>query len=189
MKFSSIMAVFAVAIAFAATGCKYDKAGAGAAGGAGADDPNATASDISATTVDPNADDISLDAASPSGNFEDMYTKCTDVSFAPVYFGFDSTVVPQGELSKIDAVVDHLSSRSDRVVVVEGHCDERGSNEYNLALGENRSTIVRNYMVQSGISADRIQTRSYGEEKPAAMGHDESAWSVNRRGEFGIYQK
>ncbi len=187
MKFSSIIAVFAVAIAFAATGCKYDKAAAGAAG-AGADDASATGSDIIGTSaIDVEEGDI--DAASVSGNFEDMYTKCTDVSFAPVYFGFDSTVVPQSELSKIDAVVDHLSSRSDRVVVVEGHCDERGSNEYNLALGENRSTIIRNYMVQGGISADRIQTRSYGEEKPAAEGHDESAWSVNRRGEFGIYQK
>jgi len=186
MKFSSIMAVFAVAIAFAATGCKYDKAGAGASGAA--DDASALGADINGVSS-ADVDEGDILAASSSGNFEDMYTKCTDVSFAPVYFGFDSTVVPQGELSKIDAVVDHLSSRSDRVVVVEGHCDERGSNEYNLALGENRSTIVRNYMVQSGISADRIQTRSYGEEKPSAMGHDESAWSVNRRGEFGIYQK
>ena len=188
MKFSSIMAVFAVAIAFAATGCKYDKAGAGASGAAGVDDASALGTDINGVSS-ADVDEGDIDAAASTGNFEDMYTKCTDVSFAPVYFGFDSTVVPQGELSKIDAVVDHLSSRSDRVVVVEGHCDERGSNEYNLALGENRSTIVRNYMVQSGISADRIQTRSYGEEKPSAMGHDESAWSVNRRGEFGIYQK
>jgi peptidoglycan-associated lipoprotein len=184
MKFSSIMAVFAVAIAFAATGCKYDKAGAGAGAG-GADDASATGSDISGIS----SEEGDISAASSSGNFEDMYTKCTDVSFAPVYFGFDSTVVPQGELSKIDAVVEHLNSRSDRVVVVEGHCDERGSNEYNMALGENRATIIRNYMVQSGISDDRIQTRTYGEEKPASEGHDESAWSVNRRGEFGIYQK
>jgi len=185
MKFSSIMAVFAVAIAFAATGCKYDKAGAG---GSAADDASALGTDINGVSST-DVEEGDIDVAGSTGNFEDMYTKCTDVSFAPVYFGFDSTVVPQGELSKIDAVVDHLTSRSDRVVVVEGHCDERGSNEYNLALGENRSTIIRNYMVQSGISADRIQTRSYGEEKPSAMGHDESAWSVNRRGEFGIYQK
>jgi peptidoglycan-associated lipoprotein len=75
------------------------------------------------------------------------------------------------------------------VVVVEGHCDERGSNEYNLSLGENRATIVRNYLVQGGISADRIQTRSYGKEKPAVVGNDESAYSLNRRGEFAIYQK
>jgi peptidoglycan-associated lipoprotein len=123
------------------------------------------------------------------GKFEDLYTRCTDVDFAPVYFGFDSTVVPQGELGKIDAVAQHLTAKTDRVVVVEGNCDERGSNEYNMSLGENRAIIIRNYLVQNGISADRIQTRSYGEEKPAAVGNDESAWSRNRRGEFAIYQK
>ena len=188
MKFSSIMAVFAVAIAFAATGCKYDNAAGGATNGEG--DATSIGADINGTDISSqDVDEGDISAAGGSGNFEDMYTKCTDVAFAPVYFGFDSTVVPQGELGKIDAVVEHLAARTDRVVVVEGHCDERGSNEYNLALGENRSTIIRNYMVQSGISADRIQTRSYGEEKPAAEGHDESAWSVNRRGEFGIYQK
>ena len=121
------------------------------------------------------------------GKFEDMYARCTDVDFAPVYFGFDSTVVPQGELGKIDAVADHLKSRSERVVVVEGNCDERGSNEYNMTLGEQRAVVVRNYLVQNGIAANRIQTRSYGEEKPAVDGHDESAWSRNRRGEFAIY--
>jgi peptidoglycan-associated lipoprotein len=123
------------------------------------------------------------------GKFEDLYTRCTDVNFEPVYFGFDATVVPQGELGKIDAVAQHLSSNADRVVVIEGNCDERGSNEYNMALGENRAIIVRNYLVQSGIAADRIQTRSYGEEKPAVVGQDESAWSQNRRGEFAIFQK
>ena len=118
-----------------------------------------------------------------------MYTRCTDVSFTPVYFGFDSTVVPQGELGKIEAVAQHLAAKSDRVVVVEGNCDERGSSEYNMSLGENRAIIIRNYLVQSGVASDRIQTRSYGAEKPAVDGHDESAWALNRRGEFAIYQK
>ncbi|MBQ6137827.1 MAG: OmpA family protein [Kiritimatiellae bacterium] len=128
-----------------------------------------------------------IDAAGK--NFEDLYARCGDVSFAPVYFGFDSTVVPQGELGKIDAVASHLADNANRVVVVEGHCDERGSNEYNMSLGENRAIIIRNYLVQNGIGADRIQTRSYGEEKPAVVGGDESAWSKNRRGEFAIFQK
>ena len=90
---------------------------------------------------------------------------------------------------KIDAVAQHLESNADRVVVVEGNCDERGSNEYNMALGENRAGIIRNYLVQCGIDASRIQTRSFGEEKPAVVGSDESAWAKNRRGEFVIYQK
>jgi len=180
MKFSTVMAVFAVSLAVVSTGCKYDKAGKGGAGAGG--DGTAEGQDISSSQ------EGSIGSAS-EGKFEDMYTRCTDVDFVPVYFGFDSTVVPQGELGKIDAVARHLTDKTDRVVVVEGHCDERGSNEYNMSLGENRAIIIRNYLVQNGIASDRIQTRSYGEEKPAVDGHDESAWSKNRRGEFAIYQK
>ena len=175
MKFSTIMAVLAVSLAVVTTGCKYDKAGKGANG-----------SDINAQDI--SGQEGSISSAS-EGKFEDLYTRCTDVDFAPVYFGFDSTVVPQGELGKIDAVVQHLTAKTDRVVVVEGNCDERGSSEYNMSLGENRAIIIRNYLVQSGIAADRIQTRSYGAEKPAVDGHDESAWAKNRRGEFAIFQK
>ena len=175
MKISTLMTVFTLALCVA--GCKYNKA---AKGGAGDD---AVGSDISS-----NSDSMSIANAS-EGKFEDLYTRCTDVDFAPVYFGFDSTVVPEGELSKIDAVAQHLNDKTDRVVVVEGNCDERGSNEYNMALGENRAVIIRNYLVQNGITADRIQTRSYGEEKPAVDGHDEGAWAKNRRGEFAIFQK
>jgi peptidoglycan-associated lipoprotein len=183
MKFSTIAALMMVACAMALSGCRYNKAGRGAGDGA------ATGSDIAGIEGGGiNAQEGSIAGAS-EGRFEDLYTKCTDVNFTPVYFGFDSTVVPQGELGKIDAVVQHLTEKRDRVVVVEGHCDERGSNEYNLPLGENRAIIIRNYLVQGGISADRIQTRSYGEEKPAVDGHDESAWSKNRRGEFGIFKK
>ena len=182
MKFSTILAVSAIALTFITTGCAYDKSGKGA--GAGNDAGNV--SDISGIDANEGED---IDAVAGEKRFEDMYTKCTDVSFEPVYFGFDSTVVPQGELSKIDAVVQHLQDKTDRVVVIEGNCDERGSNEYNVALGMNRAIIIRNYLVQSEIAADRIQTRSYGEEKPAVDGHDESAWSKNRRGEFVIFQK
>ena len=184
MKFSTIMAVLAVAVAVATSGCKYNKA---ANGGSGADgDLSAEGSDISGSDINAEEGDIGM---AGERRFEDMYTKCTDVAFEPVYFAFDSSVVPQDQLSKVDSVTQHLNDRADRVVVVEGHCDERGSNEYNLALGENRSVIVRDYLVQSGIAADRIQTRSFGEEKPAADGHDETSWAANRRAEFGIYQK
>ena len=179
MKISTMMTVLAVALCVA--GCKYDKAGKGGAGG-----DDATGSDIAGASDISAAQSGSIGDAS-EGKFEDMYAKCTDVDFEPVYFGFDSTVVPQGELGKIDAVAQHLNSHGERVVVVEGNCDERGSNEYNMSLGENRAIIIRNYLVQNGIAASRIQTRSYGEEKPAVEGHDESAWARNRRGEFGIY--
>lgn len=178
MKISTIMVVVAAALCMA--GCKYDKAAKGE--GAGGD--GATGSEI----IGDEAGSGSLSSMT-EGKFEDMYQRCTDVNFEPVYFGFDSTVVPQGELGKIDLVVQHLNEKTDRVTVIEGNCDERGSNEYNMALGEQRAVIIRNYLVQSGISADRIQVRSYGEDKPAVDGHDEGAWSKNRRGEFAIFQK
>lgn len=189
MKFTTVMAVLAVSLAFATTGCKYDKANKGAGGaGAGADD-SAQVSDIS-TSDDDAISQAQSGSISDAGErrFEDIYAKCTDVAFEPVYFGFDSTVVPSGEISKIDAVTQHLSDKTDRVVVIEGNCDERGSNEYNMSLGENRAIILRGYLVQNGISPDRIQTRSNGEERPAVEGHNESAWAKNRRGEFVIYQ-
>ena len=183
MKFSTILALFAMTLAVVTTGCKYDKADKGGAGdGAGSGSDIAGLQEVS-------GGDTGTIAGVSEGKFEDLYTRCTDVDFAPVYFGFDSTVVPQGELGKIDAVAQHLTEKTDRVVVVEGNCDERGSSEYNMSLGENRAIIIRNYLVQSGITADRIQTRSYGAEKPAVDGHDESAWAKNRRGEFAIYQK
>jgi len=191
MKFSTMMVVFAVALSFAVSGCKYGKAntGAGSDAGAGAGDGygNAGGSEVATTDVT-DIEEGTVDAIGERP-FEEYCTRCTDVEFAPVYFGFDSTVVPQGEIGKIDAVAQHLAEKTDRVVVIEGNCDERGSNEYNMSLGENRSGIIRNYLVQSGIDASRIQTRSFGEEKPAAEGHDESAWALNRRGEFAIYQK
>ncbi|MBR4604210.1 MAG: OmpA family protein [Kiritimatiellae bacterium] len=120
--------------------------------------------------------------------FEDIYQRVTDVAFTPVYFTLDSTTIGPAELGKVDAVAQHLAAMPTRVVVVEGHCDERGSNEYNMSLGESRAATVRDYLMRSGVAPERIQTRSYGEERPAVDGHDEGAWSRNRRGEFVLFQ-
>ena len=116
----------------------------------------------------------------------DVGVRCTDVDFAPVYFGFDAANLQQSEMAKIEAVAAHLK-QTGRVVMVEGNCDERGSNEYNLSLGQNRAISIRDYLVQLGVDVKSVQDKSYGEEKPAVIGHDESAWSKNRRGEFAVY--
>lgn len=186
MKFSTVMAVFAVALAVVATGCKYDKG----AKGSGVDGDGANGQDISSAS-DINGGNGSMSGSlsdAAEGKFEDLYKRCTDVNFEPVYFGFDSTVVPQGELGKIDAVAQHLNSRADRVVVVEGNCDERGSNEYNISLGNLRAISIRDYLVTLGVADARVQTKSYGEEKPAVAGSGEEAWALNRRGEFAIFR-
>ncbi len=107
--------------------------------------------------------------------------------FAPVYFAYDSSQVAGSERAKVEAVSQHLKQNNHVAVIIEGNCDERGSNEYNLALGERRAQAIRDYLAGLGISADRIQTKSYGEENPADAGHDEAAWAANRRGEFVLY--
>ncbi len=107
--------------------------------------------------------------------------------FEPVLFAYDSSQVSAGERAKIEAVASHLKQNSAHSVILEGHCDERGSREYNLALGERRALAVRTYLIGLGIASDRTQTKSYGEENPAAPGHDDGSWSQNRRGEFVLY--
>jgi len=110
------------------------------------------------------------------------------LTFAPVYFGYDSFQLAPEEVSKIEQVAAYLNENGRTVLIVEGHCDERGSNEYNLSLGEQRALSVRTYLVNLGISADRIQSRSFGEERPAVQGTGEDAWRQNRRGEFALYE-
>lgn len=108
--------------------------------------------------------------------------------FEAVYFEYDSPQLNPSEQGKIDAAVAYLQANATHGVVIEGNCDERGSNEYNLALGERRALAVRAAMISAGIDGARVQTRSYGEERPVAFGHDESSWSLNRRAEFVITQ-
>ena len=86
-----------------------------------------------------------------------------------------------------EAVHQALRSNAQAGVIVEGHCDERGSREYNLALGERRALAVRAYLIGLGLDPARVQTKSMGEEQPAVFGHDESAWSKNRRVEFILF--
>ena len=101
-----------------------------------------------------------------------------------VYFDFDRSTVKSDERFKIEAVANHLKSEPTHKVKVEGHCDERGTEGYNLSLGERRALAVRTYLINLGIGAERVYTISFGEAIPAMEGHNEAAWSKNRRGEF-----
>jgi peptidoglycan-associated lipoprotein len=101
-----------------------------------------------------------------------------------VYFEFDSTSVDDQNRAIIEAHANYLANNAGVRVTLEGHADERGTREYNLALGERRAKAVAELMQAYGVSADRISTTSYGEEKPVALGHNESAWRLNRRVEI-----
>lgn len=107
--------------------------------------------------------------------------------FAPVMFAYDSSQVNPEEAGKVEAVAKYLKKNRSGGVIVEGHGDERGSREYNLALGERRALAIRDYLISLGVDAANIQTKSLGEEMPAVVGHDEGAWRMNRRGVFAIY--
>ena len=89
-----------------------------------------------------------------------------------------------GEKSKVAAVGDYLKANSGAAVKIEGHCDERGTSEYNRALGERRALALREELIRLGIDPNRVDTLSYGEDRPMDPGHDDAAWRKNRRGEF-----
>ena len=202
MKCSTMMAILCCgALAFAVAGCRYDDPNADdlansqdVASEVPSDDSMNAGKDIDtegagANAVDANADETSLSNVTGLPFDQDPnYARCTDVDFAPVYFGFDASQLAPAELTKIEAVAQHLQAKPERVVIVEGNCDERGSNEYNLSLGELRAIAIRDYLVSLGIDAQRVQSKSYGEEKPAVAGQGESAWAKNRRGEFAVFQ-
>jgi peptidoglycan-associated lipoprotein len=103
-----------------------------------------------------------------------------------VYFAFDDYTLDSEAQGQLNRLADYLKASTSAIVQIEGHCDERGSIEYNLALGERRAQSVKNYLVQLGVDTGRLTTISYGEEKPVQDGHDEGAWTKNRRAEFAV---
>ena len=162
--------IVGLAVAVAAGGC-VKKKGRGA--GAGFDDNpwGVTGSQFGDDELADRPDDYEL----------------VDGRFTGVYFDYDSAQINPSDRVPIETVADYLRGSPDQSVIVEGHCDERGSREYNLALGERRALAVRAYLVGLGIDGGRVQTKSYGEEKPVAFGHEEGSWQLNRRAEFVVF--
>ncbi len=106
------------------------------------------------------------------------------MEFQDAFFDFDSFALRDDARAALDQDAKLLRDNSDVNVTIEGHCDERGTVEYNLALGERRANAARDYLVAAGISAGRMETVSYGKERPFDPGHDEEAWAKNRRAHF-----
>ena len=103
-----------------------------------------------------------------------------------IHFDYDKAIIRGGDAAVLDTKVAILQANPGLRIRISGHCDERGSDEYNLALGNRRATAAKQYVVSHGIDGSRIETVSYGEERPLASGHDEEAWAQNRRDEFEI---
>ncbi|MCQ2741652.1 MAG: peptidoglycan-associated lipoprotein Pal [Alphaproteobacteria bacterium] len=98
-----------------------------------------------------------------------------------VFFAFDSSAISSDAAEALKSQAKWLKKHEQVKVVVQGYCDERGTREYNLALGERRANAVKQYLVSKGVAADRISTISYGKERPAVLGSNEAAWAQNRR--------
>ena len=133
------------------------------------------------------------DVTSASGPTEENFRPSeppTDASsvLKTVYFDYDRDEIRPDQQSVLDANADYLKQNADVKVQIVGNCDERGTNEYNFALGDRRAKSVRDYLVQHGISGDRMTPTSMGEEQPATEGSTEEAWSQNRRALFNFAQ-
>lgn len=116
------------------------------------------------------------------GSQEDLTVNVGD----RIFFGFDSSELDMEAQATIERLAIWLNSNPSATLTIEGHCDERGTTEYNLALGDRRATAVRDFLIALGISPGRLSTISYGEERPAVNGQGESIWAQNRRGVFAV---
>jgi peptidoglycan-associated lipoprotein len=103
-----------------------------------------------------------------------------------VFFEYDKAIITADQQAVLNENVRWLKANIRVKITIEGHCDERGTTEYNLGLGDRRAKAVRDYLVLSGITIDRISTISYGKERAIVPGHDESAWKQNRRAHFAV---
>ena len=117
---------------------------------------------------------------------EEKVKRINESAFNTVYFDFDKSDIRSDQRSDLNRNARLLNDNKNVRIRLEGHCDERGTNEYNQALGERRANAIKQFLTDYGISSSRITTISYGEERPASSGHNESAWSKNRRCEFRI---
>ena len=132
-----------------------------------------TSSDVSSSAETETTESASIEP----GSQEDLIVNVGD----RVFFNYDSSDLDTDAQELLQDQVAWLKQYSDVSVIIEGHCDERGTREYNLALGEKRAQSVKNYIINLGISADRVSTISYGKERPAVVGSNDGAWAQNRR--------
>ena len=122
--------------------------------------------------------------AANTGEFDGMPMDRTAFAANTIHFDYDKAIVKASEVGKLQPVIAALKASPQNKLLIEGHCDERGTEEYNRALGERRALAIRERLAKAGISPDRLRTTSLGEDAPVALGHTEAAWAKNRRGEL-----
>ena len=166
--FTSALLVFFLAACSTTPKDTADSSGSGS---------SSTSSDVSSSEEGTITETSPESASIVPGSQEDLIVNVGD----RVFFNYDSSDLDSDAQELLQDQVAWLKQYSDVSVIVEGHCDERGTREYNLALGEKRAQSVKNYLISLGISSDRISTISYGKERPAVVGSNDGAWAQNRR--------
>ncbi len=170
----------AVALIGLASGCTLNKS---------KEEPATEIKDLS--TKAPGTDEMENGVAqaygtgdSSTSDFSTLYDTLNPPSEQIIYFEYDSSYIQSDYRGLIEAHATYLSTYPDAIVILEGHADERGSREYNLALGESRARAVKDHLILLGASPEQIRMISYGEERPTVAGHNETAWQQNRRVEI-----
>jgi peptidoglycan-associated lipoprotein len=167
------------------TGCAKRPATTAATAAAPAPAPRAAAPTPSPSAPSSGGDAASGAAAAPAQTPRPSPREFMAVAaLKEVYFDFDKYDIRPEDAKTLDANAAWLKSNADNLLLIEGHCDERGTNEYNLALGERRAKATMNYLVSQGIQANRITIISYGEERPVCNEKTEACWAKNRRANF-----
>ena len=154
--------------------------GTGKAGGDAAKSSESSTKSTQSSTA-PSASRSAASASSSLSSPDSLNDTNSILSKRSVYYPFDVSVVQVNDKPIVEAHAKYLSKHPEQKVRLEGNCDERGSNEYNLALGQRRADSVKKLLQAGGVKDNQISTISYGEEKPKSTGHDETSWSQNRR--------
>ena len=173
MFYKFFISIFIVLFVAACATKPKDSADSSGSGASSSSSSSSSSSDVSSEGTITETDGSGI----VSGSQEDLIVNVGD----RVFFGYDSSDLDSDALELLQDQVAWLKQNSDVTVTIEGHCDERGTREYNLALGEKRAQAVKNYLIGLGINPDRVSTISYGKERPAVVGSNDGAWAQNRR--------
>jgi peptidoglycan-associated lipoprotein len=183
-KFTSLLAL-GVALSFVASGCKHKQPPITHFPNSGMNGPGDNGNLGTAGTLPTPNEPVPIGGGETATfNPDDMTQDRAALAPETVYFDYDSSAIKSSEQSKIEAVASALKSDTSAKLLIEGNCDERGTEEYNRSLGERRALAAREALANAGVDASRVATRSYGEDRPADPSHTQSAWAKNRRDEF-----
>ena len=186
LKFAAVVSL-ALSLALFAVGCSQKTVSTGGDMDSASvqESQDAQQSDAGSSSNAVMGSEESLDSTAPQGESSLTILEGRSTGpMLPLYYDFDKSSIKSDQKGRIENNAAYLKDNSRVRIIIAGNCDERGTNEYNMALGERRALSAKKYLINLGVSGGRVSTISYGEEKPLNHGHDELAWSQNRRADF-----